>query len=88
MNGLKHTFLALHLRLASYCLLLPLGCLMSPLPTAGGIEVVANGFTLWRGAQIAVDTTLVSPILQRDGCARPGQRWHLASQGTQAPPLA
>ena len=26
MNGLKHTFLALHLRLASYCLLLPLGC--------------------------------------------------------------
>ena len=35
------------------------------------IEVVANGLPLWRGGQIAVDTTLVSPI-QRDGSARPG----------------
>lgn len=35
------------------------------------IEVVANGLPLWRGAQIAVDTTLVSPV-QRDGRARPG----------------
>ena len=35
------------------------------------IEVVANGLPLWRGAQIAVDTTLVSP-LQRSGEPRPG----------------
>ena len=35
------------------------------------IEVVANGLPLWRGAQIAVDTTLVSP-LQRCGEPRPG----------------
>ena len=34
------------------------------------IEVVANALPLWRGAQIAVDTTLVSPV-QRDGRARP-----------------
>ncbi len=35
------------------------------------IEVVANGLPLWRGAQIAVDRTLVSPV-QRDGRARSG----------------
>ena len=35
------------------------------------IEVVANGLPLWQGAQIAVDTTLVSPV-RRDGQARPG----------------
>ena len=35
------------------------------------IEVVANGLPLWRGAQIAVDTPLVSP-LQRCGEPRPG----------------
>ena len=42
-------------------------------PATGGrrIEVVANGLPLWRGARIAVDTTLVSPV-QRDGRARPG----------------
>ena len=41
-------------------------------PTDGRrIEVVANGLPLWQGAQIAVDTTLVSP-LQRDGQPRPG----------------
>ena len=34
------------------------------------IEVVANGLHVWRGAQVAVDTTLVSP-LQRDGQPRP-----------------
>ena len=68
----------------------PLQELNLDVPVTDGrrIEVVANGFTLWRGAQIAVDTTLVSPILQRDRCARPGQQWHLASQGTQAPHLA
>ena len=42
-------------------------------PTDGRrIEVVANSLVLWQGAQIAVDTTLVSP-LQRDGQPpRPG----------------
>ena len=34
------------------------------------LEVVANGLPLWQGAQIAVDTTLVSPI-RRDGQPRP-----------------
>ena len=33
------------------------------------LEVVADGLTLWRGAQLAIDTTLVSP-LRRDGTAR------------------
>ena len=34
------------------------------------LEVVADGLTLWRGAQLALDTTMVSP-LRRDGTARP-----------------
>ena len=33
------------------------------------LEVVADGLTLWHGAQLAIDTTLVSP-LRRDGSAR------------------
>ena len=33
------------------------------------LEVVADGLTLWHGAQLAIDTTLVSP-LHRDGTAR------------------
>ena len=33
------------------------------------LEVVADGLTLWRGAQLAIDTTLVSP-LRRDGTTR------------------
>ena len=33
------------------------------------LEVVADGLTLWRGAQLAIDTTLVSP-LKADGTAR------------------
>ena len=33
------------------------------------LEVVADGLTLWRGAQLAVDTTLVSP-LSRNGAAK------------------
>ena len=33
------------------------------------LEVVADGLTLWHGAQLANDTTLVSP-LHRDGTAR------------------
>ena len=32
--------------------------------------MVADGLTLWQGAQLAIDTTLVSP-LRRDGSARP-----------------
>ena len=34
------------------------------------LEVVADSLTLWHGAQLARDTTLVSP-LRRDGSARP-----------------
>ena len=33
------------------------------------LEVVADGLTLWHGAQLAIDTTLVSPF-HRDGSAR------------------
>ena len=33
------------------------------------LEVVADGLSLWHGAQLAIDTTLVSP-LRRDGRAR------------------
>ena len=33
------------------------------------LEVVADGLTMWHGAQLAIDTTLVSP-LRRDGSAR------------------
>ena len=35
------------------------------------IEVIANGLPLWSGAQLAVDSTIVSP-LGRDGSAHPG----------------
>ena len=35
------------------------------------LEVVADGLTAFRGAQLAIDTTLVSAI-RRDGTARPG----------------
>ena len=35
------------------------------------IEVVANGLPLWHGAQLAVDTTMVSPV-RRDGTPQPG----------------
>ena len=35
------------------------------------IEVVANGLPLWRGAQLAIDVTLVSPV-RRDGEPQPG----------------
>ena len=33
------------------------------------LEVVADGLTLWRGAQLAIDTTMVSP-LRWDGTTR------------------
>ena len=34
------------------------------------LEIVADGLSLWQGAQLAIDTTMVSP-LRRDGTARP-----------------
>ena len=34
------------------------------------LEDVADGFTLWHGAQLAIDTTLVS-LFRRDGSPRP-----------------
>ena len=34
------------------------------------LEIVADGLTLWRGAQLAVDNTMVSP-LRRDGSPKP-----------------
>ena len=39
------------------------------------LEVVAHGLPLHGGAQLAIDTTLVS-TLTRDGTARPGADWH------------
>ena len=55
------------------------------------LEVVADGLTLWRGAQLAVDTTLVS--LCRD--AQPGeeqltttgQHWKQLARGRKTPIL-
>ena len=35
-----------------------------------GLEVVADVLTLWRGAQLSTDTTMVSPLRQ-DGTSRP-----------------
>ena len=35
------------------------------------VEVVANGLPLWRGAQLAVDITFVSPV-RRNGEPQPG----------------
>ena len=43
----------------------------SPATDGRRIEVVANGLPLWRGAQIAIDTTLVSPV-QRNGLPHAG----------------
>ena len=39
------------------------------------IEVVANGLSLWHGAQQAVDATIVSPVT-RAGEAQPGADVH------------
>ena len=41
------------------------------------IEVVANGLPLYGGAQLAVDTTLVSPV-RGDGRPRAGAQWRPA----------
>ena len=38
------------------------------------LEVVANGLPLWGGAQVAVDTTLVSPV-RGDGRPQPRAAW-------------
>ena len=38
----------------------------------GRIKVIADRLTLWQGAQLAFDTTLVSP-LRRDGTSRKPQ---------------
>ena len=35
------------------------------------LEVVANALPIWGGVQVAVDTTLVSPV-RADGAPRPG----------------
>ena len=43
-----------------------------PLADSRRIEVLANGLPLWQGAQVAVDTTFVSPI-SRDGTAQRGR---------------
>ena len=56
-------------RVATYVALRDMN-LDAPATDGRRIEVVANGLHVWRGAQIAVDTTLVSP-LQRDGQPRP-----------------
>ena len=42
-----------------------------PMADARRIEIVANGLSLWNGAQLAVDATIVSPITRR-GEAQPG----------------
>ena len=42
-----------------------------PLADSRRLEVLANGLPLWQGAQVAVDTTFVSPV-SRDGSARAG----------------
>ena len=42
-----------------------------PVADARRIEIVCNGLPLWHGAQLAVDTTCVSPV-PRSGEPRPG----------------
>ena len=42
-----------------------------PLADSRRIEILANGLPLWQGAQVAVDTTFVSPV-SRHGSARAG----------------
>ena len=45
---------------------------LGPLAPGDGrrLEIVANGLPLWGGAQLAIDTTLISPI-RRNGSAQP-----------------
>ena len=39
-------------------------------------EVVADGLTLWHGAQFAIDTTLVSPLHRDGGQRQTRTEWH------------
>ena len=53
------------------------------------MEVIAEGLSLWQGAQLAVNTTLVSP-LHRDGSARgaasrPDWHWNKPGGGRRPP---
>ena len=43
-----------------------------PLADSRRIEVLADMLPLWQGAQVAVETTFVSPV-SRDGSAREGR---------------
>ena len=56
-------------RVTTNTLLTDLNIEHSTRPDDRRIEVVANGLTLWGGTQLAIDTTLVSP-LTRDGQPR------------------
>ena len=40
------------------------------------IEVIVDGLSLWHGAQLAVDTTVVSPLHGDDGTQPPRAVWH------------
>ena len=59
-------------------LLAMFSCSTSPSTRAPRIEVMENGRTLWCGAQLAVDTTLVSP-LDASGAAGRHQRQYRAA---------
>ena len=54
------------------------------------VEVIADGLPLWHGAQLAIDTTLVSP-LHGDGAARRRAatvvEWHCMQLGGSRRPL-
>ena len=56
-------------RVTTNTLLTDLNIEHSTRPDDRRIEVIANGLTLWGGTQLAIDTTLVSP-LTRDGQPR------------------
>ena len=71
-----------------------------PLADSRRIEVLANGLPLWQGAQVAVDTTFVNPVLwDGSGCAGAdrvpgkaavdaGRRWRRKRQTTYPELLA
>ena len=50
-------------------------------PDSRRLEVVADGLPLFHGAQLAMDTTLVSPV-GRDGVFYPGKIFHSNSIGS------
>ena len=49
-------------------------------PDTTRLEVVADGLPLHHGAQLAIDTTMVSP-LRRNGAPWMGPRWRLPERG-------